>query len=128
MSESFEVKDIMEAILKLPGPVATPRAVKATRRCFLHNLLTNNFIEAAEELEKANLGKVVTLQNKGGIPLKIFLKKPPVEAQQVLGVNPDLCQFEMYSMQYAKGSPKSIAFPLRARLVAMKLVAQDHFM
>ena len=119
----------MAAILKVPGPVVTPKAVKSTRRCFLHHLTTNNFIEAAEELEKASFGKMVTMQNSGGITvLKTFLKKPPVEVEQLLSVNPDLCNFEFYSMQYAKGSPKSISFSLRAKLVAMKLVAQDHFM
>ena len=120
----------MEAILKLPGPVASPKAVKSTRRCFLHHLTTDNFIKAAQELEKANFGNIVVLQmqSNGGIPLKIFLKKPPVEVEHVFGANPDLCTFEDYSMQYAKGSPKSITFPLRAKLVAMKLVAQDHFM
>ena len=119
----------MAAILNVPGPVVTPKAVKSTRRCFLHHLTTNNFIEAAEELEKANFGKMVTMQNSGGhTVLKIFLKKPPSEVEQVLSANPDLSRFEFYSLQYAKGSPKSISFSLRAKLVALKLVTQDHFM
>ena len=119
----------MTAILKVPGPVVTPKALKSTRRCFLHHLTTNNFIEAAKELEKTNFGKMVTMQNSGGHSvLNIFLKKPPDEVEQVLSANPDLCRFEFYSMQYAKGSPKSIRFSLRTKLVALKLVAQDHFM
>ena len=114
----------------LPGPVATPKAVKSTRRYFRHHLKTDDFITAAEELEKANFGRlmVIRMRSQGGTSLKIFLKKPPVEVEHVIGANPDLCTFEDYCMYYAKGSPKSISFPLRAKIVAMKLVAQDHFM
>ena len=129
-SEFIGLRDIMEAILLLPGPVASPKAVKSTRRYFRHHLKTDDFITAAEELEKADFGRlvVVPMRTQGGRNVKIFLKKPPVEVEHVFGANPDLCTFQDYCMHYAKGSPKSISFLLRAKLVAMKLVTQDHFM
>ena len=117
----------MEAILLTPGPVTTSRATKATKFC-LRFSTTEQFVEAAEELEKADFGRLLVFTRwKGGVPLHVFLKKPPAELEEVLRANPELCSFDLYAKRYGKGSPKAIGLPLRAKLVKMNLVSEDHF-
>ncbi len=118
------VKEVAEAILMTAGPVSTPVAVKSTRNQ-LHYSTTEQFIQAAKELEKARFGTYYKsiYNNKGKNPVRIFLKRPPSDVEQLLVANP-----EIYAMRYAKASPKAIGFQLRAKLVELNLVSQDHFM
>lgn len=117
----------MEAILKTTGPVSTTRAVKHTKMS-LSSSNTQQFVEAATELEKANFGKLMSIKNKTELPLQVFVKKLPAEVEEQLRRNPELCTADVYAARYNKGVSKAIGFPLRAKLVAMKLVSQNHFM
>ena len=123
---SFDLRDIMEAILKTPGPVSTPKASKATKMS-LNYMTTEQFAEAAKELQKEQFGTFMSFPERGR-PVLIFLKKPPMEVEDCLRFNPGLCTAEMYSARYAKGSSKAIGFQLRSKLVAKKLVSADHFL
>ena len=109
------------------GPVSTPKAVKATK-LRLHLSTTEQFIEAAKELQKANFGSLISIESTNGQTLYVFVKKPPVEVEEVLSVNPDLCDNAVYAARYMNNPPKAIGFALRAKLVAMNLVSQNHFM
>ena len=117
----------MQAILGTTGPVATPIAVKAVRA--VHSSTTKQFIEAAEELERVNLGKLMKFSAESrGKPTVVFIKKPPSDVEEILRTNPQWCSFDLYSARYAKGSSKAIGLQLRAKLVAMKLVSKNCFL
>ena len=120
--------DIKQAILGTTGPVATPKAVKAVK-AKLNILTTKQFMEAAEELERMNLGKLMKFSAESrGKPTVLFIKKPPSDVEEILRMNPQWCSFDVYSARYAKGSSKAIGLQLRAKLVAMKLVSKNCFM
>ena len=119
----------MKAILETTGPVANLGAVKAVKRS-MNVVTTNQFFEAAEELEKYNFGKLikVSAETKGAKTVFVFLKKPPSEMEEVLRSNPHWCAFDVYAARYAKPSSKAIGLLLRAKLVSMKLVSKNCFM
>ena len=117
----------MSAILQTTGPVSNTKAVKNTSRS-LQSLKLTRFHEAATELENINLGNLVTLSQKKGHAFKVFVKKPPPEAERVLIENPDLCSLEKYAARYNKPPSKAIGLQLRASLAAMKLVPKKFFM
>lgn len=121
--------DIKQAILRTAGPVATPKSVKAAKRSLNYHMTTEQFLKAAKELEKGSFGRLISLPNtRGGKPCNVFLKNPPGQVQQILEANKELCTPSVYCARYKKGTSKRIGFPLRAKLVAMKLVSQDHFL
>ena len=94
-----------------------------------YHMTTEQFLEAARELEKGSFGKLVSLpNNRGGRPWTVFLKNPPAQVEKILETNAELCSSSVYCARYKKGTSKKIGFPLRAKLVAMKLVSQDHFL
>ena len=115
----------MKAILETTGPVAIPKSVKAVKMS-LNILTTKQFLEAAEELEKKNFGKLLKI-SMGSRVLNIFIKKPPAEIEHVLRSNPEWCTFDVYAARYAKASSKAIGLQLRAKLVSMKLVSKKCF-
>ena len=116
----------MEAILKTPGPVSTPKAAKATKKS-LNYMTTEQYIEAVKELDRQQFGTFMTFGKKGK-PRVIFLKKPPAEIAELLRQNPDLCSVDTYASRYAKGPSKAIGLQLRSKLVAMKLVSEKQFL
>ena len=116
----------MSAILLTAGPVSTSEAVKNTSRR-LHYLKSTRFFEAATELQNINLGTLVSLSQQRGVGHKVFVKKSPEEADQVLGANPQLCSVENYTARYRKPPSKAIGLQLKAKLVAMKLVPKKIF-
>ena len=124
---SFTIQDIMAAILKTAGPVSTTDAVRYTKMS-LHHITAADFDEAACELQKAHLGSLVTVPSERNKGHNVFIKKLPSEIEPALAAYPDLCSVELYATRFAKAAPKAIKFPLRARLVALKLVSQNHFM
>ena len=113
----------MKGILNTRGPVCTRVATKNTSE-LLRFLKLAQFIEAATELERLQLGKFVTLSAYHGHASHVFIKKSPDEAAQGLSANPELCSLPVYSARYNRSPSKSIKFKLRARLVAMKLVPE----
>ncbi len=116
----------MQAILITPGPVATCKAVKRTKMSLVY-ILTQQFIDAAKELEQRNFGTLMEMPTAAR-SLHLFLKKTPQEVEHTLNANPGLCDFETYTRRYKKGSSKVISFQHRAKLVSMKLVSPEHFM
>ena len=127
--QTYEIRDIMRALLLTTGPVSTLKAVKSTRMSLLR-LPMRAFLDAADKLEKLNLGTLVSLpssRGKIGRPSIVLVKKLPREAAQALGANPDLCSLDEYVSRYDKPTAKAIGLALRAKIVAKKLVAQSHF-
>ena len=72
----------MMAILTTAGPVSTYRAVQYTRKS-LHCIFRQQFVKAATELHKNNLGALVKLDGKG-CRTNVFIKKPPDEVGEAL--------------------------------------------
>ena len=126
--DSFGIGDVMKGMLNTTGPVCNRDTTRSNK--LLRSLKSAQFVEAATELERLHLGKLVTLAaNQGkGYASYVFVKKSPDEAAQVLSANPDLCSLDVYSERYNKPPSKSIGFILRARLVAMKLVPKQNLM
>ena len=125
--QSGDMREIMAAILKTAGPVSTTNAVRYTKMS-LHQIASYQFIEAATALAKANFGTLVTIPNLKRRGHMAFIKKLPSEIAPALAAYPGLITPEMYATRYEKAAPKAIKLPLRAKLVAMKLVAQNCFM
>ncbi len=120
--------DVIQGILITPGPVATRKAVRHTKKKLIY-VTCQQFIDAAKALEQRNLGSLVNVQTSSkSLGLPVFLKKTPHEAESALNMYPEFCDVETYTMKYQKGSSKAISFQLRARLVSMKLVSPEHFM
>ena len=116
----------MTAILLTAGPVSNTKSVKNTSRS-LQYLSTNQFLDAAAELQSMNLGSLVSASLQKGLSQQVFVKISPEEAQQVLGANPHLCSVENYTARYNKPPSKAIGLQLKAKLVAMKLVPKKIF-
>lgn len=92
----------------------------------MHLVSSKQFVEAAEELEKCNLGQLLKM-SMGSRMLNIFIKKPPSDIEAILRSNPHLCIFEIYAARYRKPPSKAIGLQLRAKLVALKLVSKNCF-
>lgn len=121
-------RSIMSAILQTAGPVAITNSVRQNRKVY-RNIASEQFFEAAGELQIMGLGTLVSLAAKGTNSAQVFIKTPPAEVDLILSVNSDLCSASTYAARYNLPSPKSsISFSLRGKLVAMKLVSQKHFM
>lgn len=118
---------IMKAVLETAGPVATPQSLKSVKRS-MHLVTTKQFMEAAEELEKNNFGKLIKIaMGSRGKPAVVFIKKPPSE-MEILRTNTEWCTFDVYAARYKKVASKTIGLQLRAKLVSMKLVSKQCFM
>ena len=113
------------AILTTAGPVSTYRAVQYTRKN-LHCIFRQQFVKAATELHKSNLGELVKLDGKG-CRTNVFIKKPPDEVREALYPYADLCTVETYKKRYQLPASKSISFSLRTKLVAAQLVSEKLF-
>ena len=79
----------------------------------------DQFAEAAYTLETLNLGTVAVI----GSRLKVFIKKPPSEAEAILFQNPDLCSPEYYAQRYNQPLSKSVSLGVRHQIASMKLVS-----
>lgn len=122
----FTRQNIMTAILQTAGPVSTRYAIRQNWR-FLRSVPSEEFVKAARDLEKLNLGTVVCLEHEKAISSRVFLKKPPIEVMGILNANPSLCFPEIYMKRYKMPTTKSITFAVRAKLVKMKLVSEKQF-
>lgn len=118
----FGIVEIMAGILQTTGPLSTVAAVKRVKMS-LNTMMASQFVEAAEELERVQLGRLVTVPSSVA-RAKVFIKKPPHEVEAILIANPGLCTPEVYATRYAKQTSKAIGLQLRAALVAKKYVTQ----
>ena len=116
----------MTAILQTAGPVSTRYAIRQNWR-FLRSVPSEEFVKAARDLEKLNLGTLVCLEHEKAISSRVFLKKPPIEVTKILNANPSLCSPETYMKRYKMPTTKSITFAVRAKLVKLKLVSEKQF-
>ena len=94
----------------------------------MNSMTTKQFLEAAQELEKYNLGRLMSLKIASQVNQDVFIKRPPDEVKEALSMNPALCTADVYAARYAKGSSKSIGLQLRAKLVSMRLVPKNCFL
>lgn len=120
-------RNVMAAIMQTAGPVSTPATIRQNWK-FLNNATANDFVEAAQSLEEMGLGEHKNVLLSRGLPSKVFIKRKPEEALEVLSANPDLCDFKTYSKRYARSPTVSVGLSLRSKLVAMKLVAPKQMM
>ncbi|XP_072015209.1 uncharacterized protein [Amphiura filiformis] len=117
-SISKQTGQMMKTILQMLGPVVTARVVRAY-------LTSDNFMDAALELEKLNLGKLHLLQLRGPTS-HVFVKNPPEQVESVLVMNPDLCDFAHYRKKYHKPISKGV-FPSQVKkLVELGIISSDH--
>ena len=112
----------MAAILQTRGPVVTPQVVKNVWK-FLHMMRNDQFIKAAKELEKLNLGMLVNTAVKRGRMSIVFVKKSPVETRAILEMNWDLCPISYYESRYNQPVSKSVPLSMRAYLVKEGVIA-----
>ena len=119
-------RSIMAAILQTIGPVSTCQAIRANW-AFLRSTTSTQFHSAAAELEKLNLGRCLTMSNKGRNS-HVFLKKPPEEVKSALEANMDLCAPDVYAMRYHRPGSQRVSQAAKAKLIEMGLVRQDQFM
>lgn len=113
-------RNIISAILKCKGPVATHRVMNSGYN-FLRMLSSKQFISIAKEMEASGLGMIVSLQT-GSRPSNVFIKKPPLEIRPILEANLDLCSPDHYAMRYKLPMSKIIHRSTRIHLMAMGLV------
>ncbi len=86
-------------------------------------LSAKQFGAIANELQEANMGRVVTLQMKAhSRQFLVFIKKPPEEMADVLTANPDLCSLEHYTNKYNSPVSKSVSLGVRHQLASMGIV------
>ena len=119
----------MGAILQTPGPVSTCEAVRSNwSRNKLGNTTVQQFETAAIQLQEANLGTLVHVLNSTGRASRVFIKKLPDEASEVLAANPHICSPSVYSERYYCPASKKISWQLRTKLVELGLVTHKQFM
>ena len=111
---------LMSAILLTRGPVSTCGAVHRYGPVSVRRLKTPHFIEAARELEAANLGKLVSITSSNGRSMFVFIKKHPDEMHEPLIGNEDLCGHLTYEQNFNMEVPASCVTPnVFQRLVEM---------
>ena len=120
----------MSAIMQTAGPVSNLDCIRQNWK-FIRESSTSadDFREAAVALEQIGLGYMASFKaNCGGRSSKAFIKRKPEEVAEILSVNPDLCDPNMYPGRYCQSPPKCIGLKLRSKLVALKLVSQKQLM
>ena len=117
------IKNIKIAVLLAAGPVSTHLTVKNMSTAFNMGVSKAKFLSAAQQLEKANLGRVVIL-DKISRSAHVFVKKPPAEAQAILVLpdNDDLCTSEEYAKRYNASMPSTITTKMRECLQELRLL------
>ena len=116
-------RNIMTAILNIVGPVVIHRTVARNFK-FLSMLTAKQFSAAAEDLQKLNLGVLVSVQVKGH-STDYFIKRSPEEVRPILEADPELCLPERFEAQYKRPISKSISLAARAQLAELGLVHES---
>ena len=129
MSQKSEktLQNVMTAILQTAGPVSTPEAIRwgwKFLREACSSSLSTDFLEAGAALEKTGLGYSSKFSVSYGRTSRVFIKRKPEEAVQVLSAIPGLCDPEICLWRYAQLPPKCIGLSLRSKMVALKMVSQ----
>lgn len=74
-------------------------------------------MEAARNLEAANLGKLVSITSSNGRFLYVFVKKHPDEMREPLIGNEDLCDIHRYADHFEMEAPRCITPNILQKLV-----------
>ena len=114
----------MQAILQIPGPVVTPRAINHNNKLRRLKVTADHFLTAAKELEKLNIGTLHTQQISGPTS-HAFVKNPPDQVEKILLLYPELCDIHDYRMRYNLPIPKSVLPSQVKKLVEMGFVSMD---
>ncbi len=118
----------MAAILQSVGPVTGHRVIARNYK-FLRLLTVKQFLMAANDLQAADMGMLVTIDSgKGHGRTQLFVKKPPEEMEPYLDANPNLCSVEYYRERYYKPVSKSITLIERHYLSKMGAVTASQMM
>ena len=119
--------DVMPVILRAKGPIVNTQVVRVSARS-LRALKGNQFISAALQLQRLNLGSIITLKNlKGHQTSEFFVKRPPSEVCGILGSRPELCDVEYYQERYFMPISPAIPETTRNRLIRLGVVPSNLF-
>ncbi|XP_072015220.1 uncharacterized protein [Amphiura filiformis] len=111
-------ENIMRAILRMSGPVVTARVTR-------HSFSSDNFLDAAAELDKLNIGTLHTFQINGPLS-NMFVKNPPEQVEKIMIQNPDLCDIDFYRARYRRPLSKAV-LPSQVKILEdMNIVPKDH--
>ena len=114
-------KNIMAAILQTKGPIVNHQVVRGGWR-FLRHLTSRPYLSACIQLQKLNLGSVITISTS-----QFFLKRPPVQVASILAAYPELCNLDYYSGRYFMPTSTVIAEKMRLKLINSGQVPIDLF-
>ena len=117
----------MAGILCTHGPVSTLKSVQRLSRIFNTAVRKTRFLSAANQLQDAQLGKLVVLEGVG--KSLIFIKKEPAQARELLTLpqNSDLCTPEEYEERFSKPPSCVITEKLMTILISLGHVPAEHF-
>ena len=122
------MRNVMSGILLAAGPVSTRITVKNLSPAF--NLAVNKtkFLAAAKQLEVANLGNLMLLEDISRTT-HVFIKRHPVEVEGILlqPCNQDLCTPIEYAQRFSAYAPTTITDHMKKCLVKRGLVPPDAF-
>ena len=118
----------MSGILLAAGPVSTRLTVKNLSSAFNLAVTKTKFMSAAKQLEAANLGRLVLLEDISRTA-HIFVKRPPAEAHEIFlqRANQDLCTPTEYEQRYHANAPTTITDRMRESLVSRGIVPAGVF-
>ena len=121
-------RSIMSGLLLVPGPVATIRSVQGLSRVFNNAANKPKFLSAANKLQEAGLGTLVTMPRVPHSPT-VFIKKPLEEIQELLLLkeNEDLCTVEEYAARFKMMPPSTVPLKLQETLVGQEIVPEHYF-
>ena len=135
-SELLTDEDVMSAILMLPGPVCTLRALnQSAPKKYRHLIRAKHYRKAAFVLQDAKFGFIKLLTHggpKAKFPIMVFIKKPPEEVQQLKAKLQEICNqeeyaMERYTMQFSRRPPACIVEFYQKKLILLGLVPEKHF-
>ncbi len=118
-------RNVMTGILLTPGPVCNMQVVHSMSRVFMSSVNKSKFLTAAQRLEAASLGTLVSVSGGGDI----FVKKVPEETCRMLQVkeNQDLCTPDEFQFRFDLPTPAVISWKVQGSLIQMGMVAPHHF-
>ena len=128
--ERFEMashKNIMTAILLVPGPIATHLNVKNMSPAFRLGVSKSKFMSAATQLQSSGLGSIVVLRISA--QAHVFVKRPPHEMSSLLELDEyrGLCSEPEYMERFSLPMPASVTPKMKQCLVELGIIPQELF-
>ena len=117
-------QEIKRHILLTSGPVTTYRTFAKQGSPYLRNITKQQYSDAVNGLQAANLGDVITLQ-KGARPESIvYIKRHPNIIQSVLEAE-DLISLQEYADKYNRPTPSGMNMNVRSKVVELGFVTEE---